>query len=398
MTRIAIYGAGAIGGYLGALLQRAGVEVTLIARGPHLEAMRERGLRVRTAEEELLVHPRVTDDPAEAGEQDYVIVTVKAHSAAALVAPMQPLLGSDTAVVTAMNGIPWWYFAGMDGPYRDRRLPLLDPGDAQWNGIGPQRVIGCVVWQSAALVGPGEVEHEHGERLALGEPSGERTERVRRLAEALKSAGIKSPVNRDIRNEIWIKLWGNLSFNPVSALTGGTLEEIARDPGTHEVVAAMMREGRAVGEALGVRFRMSVEERIAVAERVGAHRTSMLQDLESGRPMEIDALVSVVDELGRIVGVSTPTIDMRFPSFFCEARFFFLWRFLPAKVRSVTARWCAPSVTLWKLRCFHQRFRYGRTMFLTMSVPTLETNTEPVMMNSATLRAISGLSGARNAT
>ena len=310
MTRIAIYGAGAIGGYVGALLHRAGVDVTLIARGPHLAAMREHGLRVRTADEELVLQPRCTDDPAEAGEQDYVIVTVKAHSAPALVEPMQPLLGPDTAVVTAMNGIPWWYFYGLKGPYEDRRLPLLDPGEAQWRGIGPERVIGCVVWQSAALAAPGEIVHLHGDRLALGEPSGERSERVRELARVLKAAGIRAPVNRDIRNEIWIKLWGNLSFNPVSALTGATLEEMALDPATKAVVAAMMEEGRGVGEALGARFGMSVEERIAVAERVGAHKTSMLQDLEAGRPMEIDALVAVVTDLGRIVGTPTPTIDL----------------------------------------------------------------------------------------
>ncbi|PZC44050.1 MAG: 2-dehydropantoate 2-reductase [Chloroflexi bacterium] len=310
MTRIAVYGAGAIGGYLGALLHRAGVDVTLIARGPHLAAMREHGLRVHLADEELLVHPASTDDPAEAGEQDYVIVTVKAHSAPALVGPMQPLLGPETAVVTAMNGIPWWYFYGIEGSYQDRRLPLLDPDDAQWQGIGPERVIGCVAWQSSTLTAPGEITHLHGDRLALGEPRGGRSERVLRLAAILREAGIRAPVNREIRNEIWIKLWGNLSFNPISALTGMTLEQLARDPDTRSVIVPMMEEGRAVAEALGVRLRMSVDERIAVGERVGAHRTSMLQDLELGRPMEIDALVSVVAELGRTVGVPTPTIDV----------------------------------------------------------------------------------------
>ncbi len=308
--RICVYGAGAIGGFVGALLERAGAaEVTLIARGPHLAAMRERGLRLRLAEDEFVVQPRCTDNPAEVGEQDYVIVTVKAHSAPALVEPMQPLLGPDTAVVTAMNGIPWWYFHALEGPYRDRRLPLLDPDAAQWRGIGPERAIGCVAWQSASLVAPGEVVHTHGERLSLGEPSGERTERVQALSAALKAAGIRSPIKAKIRNEIWLKLWGNLSFNPVSALTGATLGTIARDPATRAVVAEMMVEGQAVGEALGVRFAMSVEERIRLAEGVGAHRTSMLQDLESGRPMEIDALVRVVSELGAMVGVATPTIE-----------------------------------------------------------------------------------------
>ncbi len=311
MTRVAIYGAGAIGGYIGALLHRAGADVTLIARGAHLAAIRERGLRLDLADETLVVHPPASDDPAAAGEQDYVFVTVKAHAAPALAAPMQPLLGPETAVVTAMNGIPWWYFHGLDGPHRDRRLPLLDPGEAQWRGIGPERVIGCVAWQSAAMTAPGHIAHLHGDRLALGEPLGGRRDqtRVRRLAALLREAGVRAPVAPDIRTEIWLKLWGNLSFNPVSALTGLTLEEIARDPDARAVVAAMMEEGRDVARALGVRLRMSLDERIAVAGRVGAHRTSMLQDLESGRPMEIDALVGVVAELGRITGVPTPTID-----------------------------------------------------------------------------------------
>ena len=339
MTRVAIYGAGAIGGYIGALLHRAGADVTLIARGPHLAAIRDHGLRLDLADETLVVHPPATDDPAQAGEQDYVFVTVKAHAAPALAGPMQPMLGPETAVVTAMNGIPWWYFHGLDGPLldrrrplldhrsplldrrsplldrrrplRDHRMPLLDPGDAQWRGIGPERVIGCVAWQSAAVVAPGHIAHLHGDRLALGEPLGRERDqtRVRRLAALLREAGIRARVARDIRTEIWLKLWGNLSFNPVSVLTGLTLEGIARDPDARSVVAAMMEEGRAVATALGVRLRMSLDERIAVAERVGPHRTSMLQDLESGRPMEIDALVGVVAELGRITGVPTPTID-----------------------------------------------------------------------------------------
>ena len=311
MTRVAIYGAGAIGGYIGALLHRAGADVTLIARGPHLAAIRDHGLRLDLADETLVVHPPASDDPADAGQQDYVFVTVKAHAAPALAGPMQPMLGPETAVVTAMNGIPWWYFYGLDGHDRDRRLPMLDPGDIQWRGIGPERVIGCVAWQSAAIAAPGHIAHLHGDRLALGEPLGpERDQtRVRRLAALLRAAGIRAPVARDIRTEIWLKLWGNLSFNPVSVLTGLTLEGIARDPDARSVVAAMMEEGRVVATSLGVRFRMSLDERIAVAERVGPHRTSMLQDLESGRPMEIDALVGVVAELGRITGVPTPTID-----------------------------------------------------------------------------------------
>ena len=308
--RICIYGAGAIGGYIGALLARSGVDVTLIARGPHLAAMRERGLTLRIGGEEIITHPRCTDDPEEAGPQDYVIVTLKAHSAPGVVERMQPLLAPETAVVTAMNGLPWWYFYGLDGPYRDRQLECLDPSGKQWRGIGPERAIGAVLWQSCELVEPGVVLHVEGNRMTIGEPDGERSDRAVALSKALTAAGLKAPVHRNIRNEIWLKLWGNLSFNPISALTHATLESIARDPGTRAAVRSMMEESRAVAENLGVEFAMSLEERIKTAESVGAHKTSMLQDLEQGRPMEIDALVGVVSELGRLVSVPTPTIDV----------------------------------------------------------------------------------------
>jgi 2-dehydropantoate 2-reductase len=308
-VKICIYGAGAIGGYLGVQLALAGVDVTLIARGPHLEAMRAKGLKLLIDGEERVAHPFCTADPSEAGPQDYVIVTLKAHSTPAVVKPMQPLLGPKTAVVTAVNGVPWWYFYALEGPWRDHRLETVDPGGAQWSGIGPERAIGCVVYPATEVVEPGVIQHLDGNRFTLGEPSGEKTDRVKALASAFISAGLRAPV-RLIRDEIWVKLWGNLSFNPISALTLETLDTVATDVGTRAVAKAMMLEAKAIGDELGVRFPVDVERRIDGAAAVGAHRTSMLQDLERGRPMEIDALVSSVQEMGQLVGVPTPTIDV----------------------------------------------------------------------------------------
>ncbi|MCK5444574.1 MAG: 2-dehydropantoate 2-reductase [Rhodospirillaceae bacterium] len=307
--KICIYGAGAIGGYMGAELARSGVDVSLIARGPHLAAMRENGLKLRIGDEEHVTHPTCTDNPAELGPQDFVIVTLKAHSVPHVVDAMQPLLGPDTAVVTAVNGVPWWYFYGLEGDYEGRRMETVDPGNLQWDGIKPERAIGCVVYPACEIAEPGIIQHTSGNKFTLGEPSGEKTERIQALSQALIAANLKAPVRPRIRDEIWIKLWGNLSFNPISALTSATLEEIAGDADTRAVVSAMMVEGQAIGEALGVKFPVSVDKRIDGAGAVGAHKTSMLQDLELGRPMEIDALVAAVSEMGELVGIQTPTID-----------------------------------------------------------------------------------------
>ena len=307
--RICVYGAGAIGGYLGVQLALAGEDVTLIARGPHLEAMRKNGVKLLIDGEERVARPHCTDDPSEAGPQDFVIVTLKAHSVPSIVEPMQPLLGPETAVVTATNGVPWWYFYRLEGPWRDHRLESVDPGGAQWERIGPERAIGCVVYPAAEVGEPGVIRHLDGNRFTLGEPSGEKTERVLTLSKALIAAGFRAPV-RGIRDEIWVKLWGNLTFNPISALTLETLDVVATDPGTRGVARAMMLEAQTIGEKLGVRFKVAVDRRIDGAAAVGAHRTSMLQDLDRGRPMEIDALVGAVQEMGRLVGVSTPTIDV----------------------------------------------------------------------------------------
>lgn len=307
--RICIYGAGAIGGYLGAELARAGIDVTLIARGPHLAAMRANGLKLLIDGEERISHPRCTDDPAEAGPQDYVIVALKAHSAPAVVAAMQPLFGPDCAVVTAVNGIPWWYFHNLDGPWRDHRLESVDPGGVQWDGIGPERAIGCVVYPACHMPEPGVIRHIDGNRFTLGEPGGEKTDRVTALSQAFIAAGLKAPVRPRIRDEIWIKLWGNLCFNPISALTHALLDEVVGDPGTSDICRRMMAESQIIGESLGARFAVSIDKRMAGAAAVGAHKTSMLQDLEQGRPLEIDALLTVIQELARLTGHPSPTID-----------------------------------------------------------------------------------------
>jgi len=310
--KIAIYGAGAIGGYIAALLAQSGEDVSVIARGPHLAAIKANGLALDMNGERIVTHPVATDNPAELGEQDFVIVALKAHSVPNVVDTMQPLFGDNTAVVTAVNGVPWWYFHQLTGEWENRRIESVDPGGKQWDGIGPERAIGCVVYPACEISEPGVVRHIDGNRFTLGESSGEKTERVRALSKAMINAGFKAPV-RNIRDEIWVKLWGNLCFNPLSALTNATLDVVATDPGTRTVARSMMLEAQAIGEKLGVRFAIDVDKRIAGAAAVGAHTTSMLQDLTLGRPMEIDALVTAVQELGRIVDVKTPTIDTVLP-------------------------------------------------------------------------------------
>lgn len=308
--KLCIYGAGAIGGLLAARLVKAGTaEVGLVARGPHLAAMQTKGLTLLDDAERFTVPVRAVEDPAELGAQDVVVVTLKAHQVPGVVDRMQPLLGPETAVVMGVNGVPWWYFHGLEGPWRDHRLASVDPGDVQWNGIGPERVIGCVVYPAAEVVEPGVVKLVEGDRFSLGEPSGERTARVAALSKALIAAGLKAPVRPKIRDELWVKLWGNLSFNPISALTTATLDVIGTDDGTRAVVRAMMVEAQAIAEKLGVRLPLSVDKRIEGGAAVGAHKTSMLQDLERGRPLEIDALVTAVEEMGRLVELPTPTID-----------------------------------------------------------------------------------------
>ncbi|WP_420565861.1 2-dehydropantoate 2-reductase [Thalassobaculum sp.] len=308
--RVCIYGAGAIGGFLGVALARAGCAVSLVARGPHLAAIKENGLTLLQDGQRETVRLNAAEDPAELGPQDHVIVALKAHSVPAVAQKMTALFHEETSVVTAVNGVPWWYFHGLGGDLEGTRLESVDPGGVQWETLGPERAIGCVVYPACEIEEPGVITHLDGDRFTLGEPSGEKTGRVQALSEAMRAGGLKAPVRPRIRDEIWVKLWGNLSFNPISALTGATLEQICGDPETRAVARAMMVEGQAVGEALGVKFAIDVDKRIDGAAAVGAHKTSMLQDLERGRAMEIDALVTSVQELGRLTGVATPTIDM----------------------------------------------------------------------------------------
>jgi 2-dehydropantoate 2-reductase len=306
--RICIFGAGAIGGLLAAKLALKGdAEVTVIARGPHLAAMQADGLRLVSEGQEVVTRPRCVANAEEAGAQDYVVVTLKAHSLPAAAQQMQPLLGPDTAVVSAVNGVPWWYFHGLEGPHAGRIVESVDPGGVVSRLLPPARAIGCIVYPAAEVIEPGVIEHTYGDRFSLGEPDGSRSPRAQRLSEALIAAGFKAPVRPRIRDELWVKLWGNLAFNPISALTTATLDVLVADDGQRGVARAMMLEGQRVAEALGIRFAIDVDKRIAGAAEVGAHRTSMLQDLERGRPMEIEALLGAVVELAELVGEPAAT-------------------------------------------------------------------------------------------
>jgi 2-dehydropantoate 2-reductase len=307
--KICIYGAGAIGGYMAVLMKQAGIDVSLIARGPHLAAIREKGLKLIIDGEEKVAEMPATKVAAELGPQDFVVVGLKSHQAWESAEDMAPLLGPDTAVVTAQNGVPWWYFHGLEGPYRDLRLKTVDPGDRQWNAIGPERVIGATVYPATEITEPGVIKHTYGDTFGLGEPNRQKTARLKAFGDALEAGGLKARYYDDIRDDIWLKLWGNLCFNPISALTRATLDVVATDPGTRELSKKMMLEAQAIGEKLGATFKVDVERRINGAAKVGAHRTSMLQDLEAGKPLELDALLSSVQEMGRLVGVETPFID-----------------------------------------------------------------------------------------
>lgn len=308
--KICVFGAGAIGGYMGVKLAQAGADVSLVARGPHLAAMQDKGLTLiheDGAPQNVAVN--ASDSPADLGPQDYVIVTLKAHSVPAVVPHMQPLIDENTTIVSGVNGVPWWYFHRIGTDLEGTRLATVDPGNAQWDGFGPDKVLGCVVYPAAEVTEPGTIKHIEGNRFSLGEPDGSKSERAVALSKALMAAGLKAPVRPRLRDEIWVKLWGNLSFNPISALTHATLDVLCTDEGTRPVARNMMLEAQTIAEKLGVKFPIDVDRRIDGGAAVGAHRTSMLQDLDQGRPMEIDALLGSVQELGRITRTQTPTID-----------------------------------------------------------------------------------------
>ena len=299
-------GAGAIGAYLGARLSSSGNDVFLIARGPHLRAMQARGVHVRSPEGDFTARPVSTDDYDQVGEVDFVFLTVKAHSLPEVVPRLGPLIGSNTAVVSAQNGIPWWYFQRHAGPWNGRRIEKLDPDGAISSAIPAERIIGCIVYPSAYIVEPGVIEHVEGDRFAIGELDGSTTDRCARLAEAIEDSGLRCPIRRRIRVDMWIKLLGNVAFNPISALTRATLVEIAGHPEAVALARSVMEEADKVARALGVRMPISVERRIAGAAAVGAHKTSMLQDVESGRPMELEAIIGAVIELGEMLDFPMP--------------------------------------------------------------------------------------------
>ncbi len=307
--KVCIYGAGAIGGYLGVQLAQTDAEVSLVARGAHLEAMQQNGLKLLIGDQQRVEKVRATANPAELGVQDVVIICLKAHSITGAIDAMKPLLGSHTRIVTAVNGMPYWYFYRHGNQFEGTTLESIDPGGRQWRELGPERGIGCIVYPATELESPGVIRHIYGDKFPIGEPSGESTADVERLSKLFEAAGLKAPVLDRIRDEIWLKLWGNVCFNPISALTHATLDVICSDPATRALSKAMMLETQAIAETFGVTFRVDVERRIEGARKVGAHKTSMLQDLERGRPMEIDPLVTVVQEMGRITGIPTPAID-----------------------------------------------------------------------------------------
>jgi 2-dehydropantoate 2-reductase len=308
--KICVFGAGAIGGFMGAKLALAGHDVTLIARGAHLAAMRERGLKLISEGETHVVRPRCTDDAREAGPQDYVILSVKAHALPGIADAVQPLLGAKTTLVPAVNGVPWWYFYKHGGPYEGTRLETVDPGGVLWEKLPPSRALGCIVYPATEVLEPGVIEHTYSNRFDLGEPDGSKSERAQAFSQAMIQAGFRCPVRPRIRENLWVKLWGNLSFNMICTLTLSDLERVIADPGTRGVARQMMIEAQAVAEKLGVRFPLDVDARIAGAADVGAHKPSTLVDLERGRPMEIDPLLGAVVEMGRLVALPTPTCDV----------------------------------------------------------------------------------------
>ncbi|HZS49301.1 MAG TPA: 2-dehydropantoate 2-reductase [Bryobacterales bacterium] len=305
--RFVVAGAGAIGAYLGAQMARAGFDVTLFARGAHLRAMQERGVRVRSSDGEFEARPPVSGDPEAIGPADVVFLGVKAHSLTELAPRLKPLLGPDTAVVSMQNGIPWWYFQQHGGPLEGLRLERVDPGGVISEAIEARRVVGSIVYLAAEIVEPGVVRHVEGNRISLGEPGGTRSERCRQIADALIKSGLRCPITTRIRQEIWVKILGNVAFNPISALTSATLAQMVRDPDVNLLVRHIMSEAECVAKRLGMELPVSIDQRIAGAEKVGEHKTSMLQDLESGRPMELEAIVGAVIEIGERLEMLMPS-------------------------------------------------------------------------------------------
>lgn len=307
--KICVVGAGAIGGFMGARLAQQNHEVSLIARGAHLAAIKQNGLKLIQDGEEIIAENVVaTDDINDLGVQDIVLLALKSHQIASVMEKLPTLIGPQTVMVTLQNGIPWWYFQKLKGDYEDRVVETVDPGGVLLGGIDPDCLLGCIAYPAAVISEPGVIQHVEGVRFPVGELDGTVSERAQRVSEAFIEAGFKSPVLEDIRSEIWLKLWGNLTFNPISAMTHSTLEAICQFPLTRELAATMMTEAKDVAEKLGASFRVSLERRIEGAEKVGKHKTSMLQDVEAGKPLEIDGMLGVVIELAQMTSTEIPTL------------------------------------------------------------------------------------------
>jgi len=307
--KICIVGAGATGGYLGVKLINAGFDVTLVARGPHLEAIQRKGLTIIEDEKEITCSPKCSDSMEELGKMDFIFITLKAYSIPQVVKEIVKMFDEKTSVITAYNGIPWWYFFKAGGQFNNYRINCVDPDNIQWSLLTPERIIGCVVYPATEIIHPGVIKHMEGNRFSLGEPSGIKSERILRISKALVSSGLKAPIRNNIRQEIWTKLIGNLAFNPLSVITGETLDVLTSKKENKEIAYAVMQEASLIMEKLEIPLNISIDQRIEGAAKVGAHKTSMLQDYERGKKLELDALVVAVKEIGDLLSIKTPTID-----------------------------------------------------------------------------------------
>ena len=307
--KICIVGAGATGGYLGFKLINAGFDVSLVARGTHLKAMKHSGLTVIENDKEISCFPKCSESMSDLGKMDYIFITLKAYSIPGLVNEISTMFKENTAVITAYNGIPWWYFFNTEGSFKNYRIKCIDPNNIQWDTITPERIIGCVVYPATEIIEPGVIKHIEGNRFSLGEPEGKQTERILKISKALVKAGIKAPIRSNLREEIWIKLIGNLAFNPLSVITGKTLDILSSENEYRAIAYDAMEEASLIINQLGIKLKISIDQRIEGAAKVGAHKTSMLQDYEKGKELELDSLVFSIKEIGNMLSIKTPTID-----------------------------------------------------------------------------------------
>tara|TARA_B100000745_G_scaffold286746_1_gene222889 strand:- start:21 stop:989 length:969 start_codon:yes stop_codon:yes gene_type:complete len=307
--KICIVGAGATGGYLGVKLINAGFDVSLVARGAHLTAMKKKGLTLIENDKEITCSPKCSDSMKELGKMDFIFITLKAYSINGLVEEISTMFDENTSVISAYNGIPWWYFFGAEGQFKNYRIKCIDPENIQWNVITPERIIGCVVYPATEIIEPGVIKHIEGNRFSLGEPNGAQTERISSISKAMARAGLKAPVRKNIRQEIWMKLIGNLAFNPLSVITEETLDVLLLNEENKKTAYEAMKEATSIMDKLNVPMSISIDQRIEGAAKVGSHKTSMLQDYERGKELELDALVVAVKEIADLLGIKTPTID-----------------------------------------------------------------------------------------